>query len=205
MLRPKPRHRSAAPTLRDQQKAETQRRILDAARRLFTEQGYDAVSTAMIGQQAGVSAPSIMQHFGSKAGLLYAILTEHNDGQLDAARSAAARARTSFGRIERIIATWAAADLATPALTGAMQAILWSSTEAAQRNRADIAPDLAFLQEVIEAGQQRGELRAMAPERATAIAWQLYTMGLMPGVHDGAGAEACTQEIMANIRAALAA
>jgi len=49
-------------------------RILAAAKRLFATQGYEATSTMAIARLAGTSESQMMKHFGSKEGLLEAIL-----------------------------------------------------------------------------------------------------------------------------------
>ena len=49
-------------------------RILLAAKRLFASQGYEATSTMAIARLAGTSESQMMKHFGSKEGLLEAIL-----------------------------------------------------------------------------------------------------------------------------------
>ncbi|HWR13679.1 MAG TPA: TetR/AcrR family transcriptional regulator [Terriglobales bacterium] len=49
-------------------------RILAAAKRLFASQGYEATSTMAIARLAGTSESQMMKHFGSKEGLLEAIL-----------------------------------------------------------------------------------------------------------------------------------
>ena len=51
-------------------------RILQAAKRLFSEHGYDHTSTSAIARQAGTSESQLMKHFGSKEGLLEAIFLE---------------------------------------------------------------------------------------------------------------------------------
>jgi AcrR family transcriptional regulator len=51
-------------------------RILAAAKRLFASQGYEATSTMAIARLAGTSESQMMKHFGSKEGLLEAILDE---------------------------------------------------------------------------------------------------------------------------------
>ena len=51
-------------------------RILNAAKRLFASQGYEATSTMAIARLAGTSESQMMKHFGSKEGLLEAILDE---------------------------------------------------------------------------------------------------------------------------------
>jgi AcrR family transcriptional regulator len=50
--------------------------IVFVALELFGEQGYDRTPTAQIARQAGVSEGLIFRHFGSKSGLLAAIIHE---------------------------------------------------------------------------------------------------------------------------------
>lgn len=53
-----------------------QRNILDAALNLFALEGYNATSTSKIARAAHVSEGLIFRHFGSKEGLLKAIVEE---------------------------------------------------------------------------------------------------------------------------------
>lgn len=55
---------------------EKQENILQAALRLFAQQGYHATSTNKVAKAAGVSEGLIFRHFGNKDGLLQAILDE---------------------------------------------------------------------------------------------------------------------------------
>lgn len=59
------------------------RAILDAAIDIFGRQGYQGTGLSAIAQDAGITASAIIHHFGSKEGLLRAVLDEHD------ARSAA--------------------------------------------------------------------------------------------------------------------
>jgi AcrR family transcriptional regulator len=49
-------------------------RILQAAKHLFAQNGYENTSTVAIARDAGTSESQLMKHFGSKQGLLVAIL-----------------------------------------------------------------------------------------------------------------------------------
>ena len=51
-------------------------RILASAKRLFAGQGYENTSTMAIARMAGTSESQMMKHFGSKEGLLEAILDQ---------------------------------------------------------------------------------------------------------------------------------
>lgn len=67
------------------------RAILDAAIDLFGRQGYQGTGLSAIAQQAGITASAIIHHFGSKQGLLRAVLDEHD-------AHSAARLSTYTGR-----------------------------------------------------------------------------------------------------------
>jgi AcrR family transcriptional regulator len=55
--------------------ADTKKRILDAAERLFADQGFDATSLRSITAQASVNLAAVNYHFGSKEGLIRAVLS----------------------------------------------------------------------------------------------------------------------------------
>jgi AcrR family transcriptional regulator len=59
--------RSAAPKSRGRPRSKAKRQdILEAATRLFTEQGYDGTSVDDIAAEAGVSKQTVYSHFGNK-------------------------------------------------------------------------------------------------------------------------------------------
>lgn len=49
--------------------------LIDIARSLFAERGYEATSVEEVAQRAGVSKPVVYEHFGGKEGL-YAVVVE---------------------------------------------------------------------------------------------------------------------------------
>jgi AcrR family transcriptional regulator len=53
--------------------------ILETALRLFSEQGYDTTPTRQIAKGAGVSEGLIFRHFGTKEGLMDALLERGNE------------------------------------------------------------------------------------------------------------------------------
>lgn len=59
---------------RVQQKAATQQRLLNEAKRLFIEQGYEHTTTRQIAKASEVSIGSVFSHFPDKPALLKAIL-----------------------------------------------------------------------------------------------------------------------------------
>jgi AcrR family transcriptional regulator len=61
-------------TLRERQTALTRSVILDVARRQFAERGFAAASVRPIAQEAGISLQTLYSAFGSKQGLLLALV-----------------------------------------------------------------------------------------------------------------------------------
>jgi AcrR family transcriptional regulator len=51
--------------------------ILSCALRLFASKGYDAVGVQEVVEAAGITKPTLYHYFGSKHGLLEALLAEH--------------------------------------------------------------------------------------------------------------------------------
>ena len=56
---------------------ETRLKILKEALNLFSDRGYDAAGVQKISEAAGITKPTLYYHFGSKKGLLNALLEQH--------------------------------------------------------------------------------------------------------------------------------
>jgi AcrR family transcriptional regulator len=73
--------------LRADQAAQTRRRVLDAAFRLFAKGGYAGTTIAAVAAAAGVSSETIYQSFGGKRGLLEGAIEMAIAGAEDGAAS----------------------------------------------------------------------------------------------------------------------
>jgi AcrR family transcriptional regulator len=80
----------------------TRRRLLDAARELAVEGGYDAVGIRQVAAHAGVSAPTAYLYFSSKDHLLVDVLVDLV-GQTTASLSS--RPRRGRSAVDRAVAT----------------------------------------------------------------------------------------------------
>lgn len=107
----------------------TRRRLLSAATRLFSDRGFEAVSTREIAAAANTTLPSIPHHFGSKEGLYQAVLAtiaEDMERQLSTASSTAlallrrksATHPERINALENLVLTYARALLANPSEWG---------------------------------------------------------------------------------------
>jgi AcrR family transcriptional regulator len=72
------RARSYDMTVRAAAAEQTRARVLEAGYALLRDHPYDSVSLKQIAQSAGVSAQTVIVHFGSKEGLLEAIHAWHS-------------------------------------------------------------------------------------------------------------------------------
>src|SRR5260370_4250815 len=74
---------------------QTQRALLDAAREVFTEQGFSSASIAGVVGGAGSSVGSLSHHFGGKSELFLALWLDHQAAHEKAASEAVVHARRS--------------------------------------------------------------------------------------------------------------
>lgn len=65
------------PNQRELQKAETRRKLLDAATEVFIEQGPITANLEEIAARAGVSRPTLIFHFGTRSELMDAVAAYH--------------------------------------------------------------------------------------------------------------------------------
>jgi AcrR family transcriptional regulator len=76
--------------------------IIEAAERLFADQGVEAVSMRTISEEAGQrNSSSVQYHFDDRMGLLRAIF-EYREGQLDAARALLLTAAREHGHLSDV-------------------------------------------------------------------------------------------------------
>jgi AcrR family transcriptional regulator len=81
-------------------------RILFSGKRLFARNGYENTSTVAIAREAGTSESQLMKHFGSKQGLLAAIL-DHGWAKIilrvEASQSASSSTHRLIGALEAMV------------------------------------------------------------------------------------------------------
>jgi AcrR family transcriptional regulator len=78
--------------------AATRRRLLDAARELAREGGYDAVGMRQVAERAGLSGPTAYQYFSSKDHLLVDAMVERVGNTTEAVRARPSRDQDPIGR-----------------------------------------------------------------------------------------------------------
>ncbi len=106
----------------EQRKADTRARLLAAAAELFANHGVDAVSVDAVAEAAGRTSGSVYAHFGSKQGLLLALLESLQDSAL---ALLLAEVAVSHSPEEQLRAVWEHASGATDGGWDLLQHELW--------------------------------------------------------------------------------
>ena len=84
--------------------AESRDRILRTAAELFSQKGYSAAGVDDLAARSGIAKTGIYYHFGSKEGLLAAVLDHTTTIWIDAIRDAAQQAGEPLERLDRALA-----------------------------------------------------------------------------------------------------
>lgn len=87
----------------EQRSSSTRELILEAAERLFAEQGFAATSVRDIVRDAGTSAPSLYHFFGSKENLVVELVTDRHAAYCDALEADLKPAETVFDVCQRFV------------------------------------------------------------------------------------------------------
>lgn len=93
-----------------ERKAETRARLLAAAATLFAEQGVDAVSVDAVAEAAGRTSGAVYSHFGSKQGLLLALLDSWKDSVLTVLLAEVAVTESPLGQLAAVWENVAGSD-----------------------------------------------------------------------------------------------
>lgn len=136
-------------------------RILDAARRLFAEQGFDAVSMNAIAEAAEVSKANIFHHFKNKDDLYLAVLKTACASSCEHIERFGQAEGTFEQRLERYAAEHLNHILGNEEVTRLIQRDLLDNGPQRGRQFAEqvFGQNFGRLVDILREGQLRGELR----------------------------------------------
>ncbi|WP_046653102.1 TetR/AcrR family transcriptional regulator [Brevundimonas diminuta] len=177
-------------------KVRTRQKVLDAARTLFAERGYDAATIRDIAKGAGMSTGAVFANFQDKAELFEAVFSEEMEGLLLDIRTAAAEGRVLDCLSNGLTAGYHR-SLGHLPLMQAMVARSWFQPEDADlRSRAFVRPLVEAVAEILQAGVREGELRQDVdlPMLARLI-WDVFINNFRFAAYDNWGIEELTPHI----------
>ncbi len=183
------------------QREATKRKLLEAARDLFAMQGFEETSVTQIAAQAGVSHSLINAYFDGKAGLLYAVMHEFHQSQIDRLAGPLALEGDTREKIRQIIGPWVEHELSDRPLLAVLQAYAWQwPPETEQQNREQLRAAFMPLRETLEDGIASGELRADLDISGTLyVVLAIFTQALRFSLHDNDPPETCLETVMTRI------
>ena len=197
-----------APRLNRRQaaKVRTRQKVLDAARTLFAERGYEPATIRDIAKGAGMSTGAVFANFQDKAELFEAVLAE-DLARLAESLKAAVAAESSVGG--RLVAAMTAAyheSLEHLPLVQAVVARSWFQPVAAEmRSRAAARPVSVIVSDALQAGVREGELRQDADIRLLGeLIYGAFIANYRHAAYDGWGIEQLTTQISKQIDIVLA-
>ena len=157
-----------APRLNRRQaaKVRTRQKVLDAARQLFAERGYEPATIRDIAKGAGLSTGAVFANFQDKAELFEAVLATDMVQLAETMKAAAAAESSTRARVLAALGAGYHGSLEQLPLVQAVIARSWFQPVAAEmRTRAAIKPILSVVTDTLQAGVREGELRQDADVR----------------------------------------
>ncbi len=178
-----------APRLNRRQaaKVRTRQKVLDAARALFAERGYEPATIRDIAKGAGMSTGAVFANFQDKAELFEAVLSE-DLARLAVTLKAAAAAETSLrARLVAALTAGYHGSLEQLPLVQAVVARSWFQPVAAEmRTRTAILPLVMVVSDALQTGVREGELRQDADVRLLSdLIYDAYLSNYRRAAYDG--------------------
>lgn len=200
-----PRSRRRRATQKDRKREETRGKLIAAAKRLFSEFGYDDVPVTEIAQEAGVTHSMINVYFGGKPGLLYEIVKANNAPQYEASLQIVHRGSPAPERLSDMLLLWTKADLSEPRLLAIMQSYSWVwPPEKETENAADRRRFKSLIADLVQEASSSGDVGdEISSETAAAAIFAIYTWGLRTAIFQSQTVEQCHAEIWSQVKLVL--
>ncbi len=174
---PQPQRRS-----QEERKAESERRIIRAAIELFATQGYMRTTMNQVGESAGYTGGLVSHRFGSKEGLLKAVLERISSRFLEDQLRPGIDVDSAAGSLENIIRIYLDEVTVRESRIRALYVIMGEALGAVPEVLTGIATlNQGFrdnLVRVIERGVEQGEFRSDIDAPASAV----FILGLLRGI-----------------------
>ena len=168
-------------------KVRTRQKVLDAARTLFAERGYEPATIRDIAKGAGMSTGAVFANFQDKAELFEAVLSEDLAKLAETLRTAAAAESTLRARLLAALTAGYHGSLEQLPLVQAVVARSWFQPVASEmRTRTAIKPLVMVVSDALQTGVREGELRQDADVRLLSeLIYDAYLSNYRGAAYDG--------------------
>ena len=140
---------------------ETRKRIVRAARQVFSERGYEGATFQAIAVRADLTRPAINHYFPSKRVLYREVVDRTNELVVAAGIKRAHRETTLTGRLAAFITVAMEADIENPSTAAFLATAVLESQRHPELNRAEndaVRISREFLTWAVEDAIERGEI-----------------------------------------------
>jgi AcrR family transcriptional regulator len=170
-------------------KARSRQNLLDAAKRLFMERGYDGATVRDIAAAAGLSTGAVFASFSDKADLFNEVLLTDIAVQTEAMRAAAYQDGPVDERILNLLTVGYRHQLGQVELLRAALAVSWSQGLKGELGDRPIRRAVMDqIREVIQAAVGKGELKADADvDLISEMVWDCYVRNYRRALFEGWG------------------
>lgn len=170
-------------------KVRTRQKVLEAARALFAERGYDPATIRDIAKGAGMSTGAVFANFQDKAELFEAVLTEDMTRLTETLKAAAGQDAAGAVR-DRLIDTLSAGYHASVDQIPFVQAVIarsWFQPLEAERRSRNVTKGLVLVVgDVLQDAVRGGQIRADADIRLIGeLVWGAYLANYRQAAYDG--------------------
>jgi TetR/AcrR family transcriptional regulator, repressor for uid operon len=142
---------------------DTRKRILQAARQVFSERGYDGATFQAIAVRADLTRPAINHYFSSKRVLYREVARQTNELVVTASMRRAERESTPMGRLTAFISAAVRANSENPSASAFLVTNVLESQRHPELSTTDndvVRISREFLTRVVDDAIERGEIAA---------------------------------------------
>ena len=178
-LQPRLNRRQAA-------KVRTRQKVLDAARNLFAERGYEPATIRDIAKGAGMSTGAVFANFQDKAELFEAVLTEDMAGLAQVMRSGSGDGSTRDRLVSALTAGYHGSIDQLPLFQAIVARSWFQPVDAETRQRAATRGLTDVISDILRSGIGAGEIRQDADiALLTELTWDAYLSNYRRAAYDG--------------------
>ena len=187
-------------------KIRTRQKVLDAARSLFAERGYEPATIRDIAKGAGMSTGAVFANFQDKAELFEAVLTEDMTRLAEVVEAAAPEGEPVRQRLVSALSAGYHSSLDQLPLFQAIVARSWFQPLAAEmRARAATKNLLLAISNILQDAVAKGELSKNADSRLLVeLIWDAYLSNYRRAAYDEWDAQALSDHMGKQIDVILA-
>jgi AcrR family transcriptional regulator len=174
-------------TRRAMAKLRTRQIVLDAAKRLFTERGYEPATVRDIAAEAGMSTGAVFANFTDKADLFNEVIVADYEALAQRMRKAAEGKDGVDVALLAVLSEGYEFNLAQLPLFQATVSVSWShGAQAEARTRQGAREAIGIVETILTRAVEAGELdKGMDVSLVADLIWQSYVANFRLAVFDG--------------------